>query len=212
MIASRVVRATLACVLATGCASAAQYNDTPYVAATTVDPTATLRGVSGIGMESQDFIAMSDRMVRDLLANKELAGAETPTRIIIDDTRFLNESSQTLNLALIVDRLRIELLRSSNGRMRFVSRQNADLVEKEKVLKATGRVDTGGTSANRAIAGADYLLIGKIASQSTVNNKSGARSNYFQFSFEMLDLNNGTTVWGNLYDVKKAGADASIYR
>ena len=184
----------------------------PYVAPMTVDPTATLKGISGIGVESQDFSAMSDKMVRDLLATPAFGNASVPPRVIIDDTRFKNESSQTLNLALLVDRLRIELLRASNGKMLFVSRQNVDLVEKEKQLKTAGKVDAGSSDTKRAIAGADYMLVGKIASQTTINPASGMRANYFQITFEMLDLNNSLSVWGNLYEVKKAGADDKIYR
>jgi penicillin-binding protein activator len=177
-----------------------------------VDPTVATAGISGIGFESQDIREMCDKMVRDLLAQPRFARATPSPRIIIDDSRFKNESNQMVNLNLLVDRVRIELMRASQGRILFVSRQNVDLVEKEKQLKTSGRVDEGAAEASRAIAGADYQLIGKIASQTTMSNKTGVRANYYQFSFEMLDLNNGLSVWGNLYDLKKAGADDRIYR
>ena len=54
-------------------------------------------------------------------------------------------------------------------------------------------------------------MIGKITSQSTVNQYSGLAVNYYQLSFELIDLTTSETVWGNLYDVKKAGADDRIY-
>lgn len=211
-VAGFVTSAGLAVALASCAAAGPGGGGGSYVAPMTVDPTATLRGISGIGVESQDFAAMSDKMVRDLLATPMFGNAGTPPRVIIDDTRFKNESSQTLNLALLVDRLRIELMRASSGKMLFVSRQNVDLVEKEKQLKAAGKVDAGSSDTKRAIAGADFILIGKIASQTTINQKSGMKANYFQITFEMLDLNNSLTVWGNLYEVKKAGADDKIYR
>jgi hypothetical protein len=183
-----------------------------YVAPQYVDPTVAQAGVSGIGFESQDIREMCDKMVRDLLAQPRFAHATPIPRIIIDDSRFKNESNQMVSLNLLLDRLRIELMRASQGRILFVSRQNVDLVEKEKELKASGRVDESAAELTRAIAGADYQLVGKITSQSSLSNKSGVRSNYYQFSFEMLDLNNGISVWGNLYDLKKAGADDRIYR
>lgn len=182
-----------------------------YVAPRTVDATVTLAGVSGIGIESQDLVPLSDRMVRDLLATPLFANAATAPRVIIDDTRFNNESNQPMNLALIVDRLRIELMRASGGKMHFVSRQNVDLVEKEKQLKSSGRVDAGSSQTSRAIAGADYMLIGRIAVQASTDRSSGMRANFYQITFEMLDLNNSLSVWGNIYDVKKAGADDKIY-
>ena len=203
--------AAIAALLAVaGCATGG--GSTGYVAARYVDPSVAQAGVSGIGFESQDDREMCDKMVRDLLAQPRFARATPVPRIIIDDSRFKNESNQMVNLNLLLDRLRIELMRASQGKILFVSRQNVDLVEKEKELKAAGRVDESAAELTRAIAGADYQLIGKITSQSSLSNKSGVRSNYYQFSFEMLDLNNGISVWGNLYDLKKAGADDSIYR
>lgn len=177
-----------------------------------VDTERSVAGVTGIGFESQDIKSMTDQMMRDLLANPLFGNAMTPPRVIIDDTRFVNESNQVINLNLLLDRLRIELMRASAGRMFFVSRQNIDLVQKEKELKSSGQVDSGARRSKDPLAGADYRLIGRIASQSTASNKSGVKSNYYQFSFEMLDLNNGMAVWGNLYDLRKAGSDDTIYR
>lgn len=200
------------CAAGTDCTGSIGAANGGFAAPRTVDPTASIPGISGIGMESQDFIAMTDKMVRDLLATPRFANAATPPRVIIDDTRFRNESDQMLNLALIVDRLRIALMRAAHGKILFVSRRNLDLVEAEKKLKTSGQVDAGSSVPSQAVAGADYVLIGKIASQETTNIKSGVRANYYQLTFEMLDLNNDLSVWGNLYDVKKAGADDEIYR
>lgn len=203
------VALTALAVLSMGCASGASYAG-GYAAPRTVDHTATVAGVSGIGIESQDLVQVSDRMVRDLMATPAFMNTTRPPRVIIDDTRFRNESNQMLNLALVVDRLRIELMRAAQGRLLFVSRQNVDLVERERTLKATGRVD-GADATKRSIAGADYMLIGRIASQTSTSSGTGARANYFQITFEMVDLNSSLSIWGNLYDLKKAGADDRIY-
>ena len=182
-----------------------------YSAPEYIDANVAVRNVSGLGFESQDLKAMSDQMVRDILSQSQFGNAAAAPRVIVDDARFVNESSQIMNMNLVLDRLRIELMRAARGRILFVSRQNVDLVQKEKTLKSRGTVDAGSSTTSRAIAGADYQLIGKLTSQTSQSNKSGVRANYYQFSFEMLDLNNGLSMWGNLYDVKKAGADDRIY-
>ena len=193
-----------------GCASGGGGAVNGYSAPEYVDASTSVRGVSGIGFESQDLKAMSDQMVRDILSQPQFGNSSTPPRVIIDNERFMNESSQVMNMNLVLDRLRIELMRAAQGRILFVSRQNVDLVEQEKTLKSRGRVDAGSSTTSRAIAGADYRLIGKLTSQ-TSQARGGMRANFYQFSFEMLDLNNSLSVWGNLYDVKKAGADDRIY-
>ena len=49
--------------------------------------------VSGVGIEGQDIVAMTDAMMRDLLQVPLLAAAATPLRVIIDAAHFTNDSS-----------------------------------------------------------------------------------------------------------------------
>lgn len=202
-----------ATIVSVGCATTvgSSGGSSGFVRATYTDASQTVQGVSGLGFESQDIRSMTDQMVRDILGTPRFGNAAQRPRVIVDDTRFVNESNQMVNLNLLLDRLRIELMRAAGGQIHFVSRQNVDLVQEEKELKEGGIVDAGNTDHRDAIAGADYRLIGKITSQSTVSNDSGIRTNYYQFSFEMLDLNTSLSVWGNLYDLKKFGADDTIY-
>src|SRR5690606_39819766 len=52
--------------------------------------------VQGIGIESQDIVAVTDRMMRDMLANQLLAGRSPAPRVIIDSQYFTNESSSRI--------------------------------------------------------------------------------------------------------------------
>src|SRR5690242_14485318 len=74
----------------------AQKRDKTYdrgMSAKELDPSS--RGpVSGVGIESQDIIGMTDRMVRDMLSNPQLAARSVAPRVIVDDQYFTNESSQ----------------------------------------------------------------------------------------------------------------------
>jgi PBP1b-binding outer membrane lipoprotein LpoB len=168
--------------------------------------------VSGVGIESQDIVATTDKMMRDMLANPMLAGATTPPRVILDAAYVNNESSQRINKNLIVDRLRIELQRAAAGRMTFVSRENADMVAKERELKRAGYVDTATTGLTRAQAGADYRLAGRIGSLHAHDRSSGTAQRYNQITFEMIDLELGTIVWSGIYEFAKAAQDDVVYR
>ena len=168
--------------------------------------------VSGVGIESQDIVAVTDKMMRDMLANPMLAGAATPPRVILDAAYVNNESTQRINKNLIVDRLRIELQRAAAGRMVFVSRENADMVAGERELKRAGYVDTATTGLTRAQAGADYRLAGRIGSQDAQDRSSGTAQRYNQITFEMIDLEAGTIVWSGIYEFQKAAQDDIVYR
>jgi hypothetical protein len=181
-------------------------------AATTYQDPATRGAVSGIGIESQDIVTMTDRMMRDILTNPVLTARPQPPRVIVDAEYFTNESSSRLNKNSITDRLRVGLNRASQGRLVFVGRQFADMVAKERDIKRQGIVDTGSQPLTRAQLGADYRLGGRITSLDTRSPATGQMSRYNQITFEMIDLETGQIVWSGIYEFLKTAQDDVIYR
>lgn len=168
--------------------------------------------VAGVGVESRDIVAMTDRMMRDMLSNQILAGSSTPPRVIIDAEYFKNNSTQPINKNLITNRLRVELNRASNGRMRFVGRANIAAVEAERDLKRQGATDIGSRGLTKATMGADYRLTGEIATMDSRSAKTGMMQRYNQITFEMMDLESGELVWSGMYEFERAASDDVIYR
>lgn len=168
--------------------------------------------VQGVGIESRDLLAMSDQMVRDILSMPDIAARSVPPRIIIDSRYFTNESSQRINQNLITDRLRTSLNRSSDGRMVFIARQNAAMIEEERALKREGVTDIGTAGLTQAQFGADFRLTGNIASQDARNARTGEIQRFTQITFELVDLESGAITWSNSYDVARAAVDDVVYR
>jgi len=167
---------------------------------------------AGTGIESRDIAAMTDEMMRDLLATPDVSRRDKAPRVVMDPTLFVNESSQTINKNLIVDRLRVGLNRAGKGRMVFVSREHAKAIDVERDRKRSGATDVGTAGMTEAQFGVDYQLAGRIASLDSRNNKSGMQQRYMQVTFEMLDLESGALVWSNQYEFAKAAADDVVYR
>ncbi|MFC3053173.1 penicillin-binding protein activator LpoB [Kordiimonas pumila] len=186
-------------------------NNSPGVATTVQDPSRQ-GAVSGIGIEGQDIQAMTDQMVRDMLSNPMLANAANPPQVIIDSGFFVNDSTQRMNKDLITNRLRVNLNRASLGRMVFVGRNYANMVEQERNLKRDGVVDTGTQGTTAAQAGGDYRLGGTIASADSRDAATGLMQRYTQITFEMVDLERGVIVWSGMYELSKAAADDIVYR
>lgn len=168
--------------------------------------------VKGVGTESQDILSMSDQIVRDMLNIPELMNAKTPPRVIIDPSKFKNQSSEIIDKALITDRILVGLNRAAGGRVMFVSREDVEDVDTERHLKDDGRVDVGTTGRTRAMAGGDYMLSGRISTRDAVDPQSGVKSRFTQYSFRLVDLEYDTIVWSNLYEFKKETADNVVYR
>ena len=142
----------------------------------------------------------------------ELMNRQTPPRVIVDAKYFRNEGTEIIDKALITDRIRVSLNRSAQGRMRFIAREYSDMVAQERDLKSSGAVDVGTTGRTRAQAGADYRLVGRIGTRDAIDPRSGAKSRFSQYTFEIVDLENGEIIWSNLYEFKKENRDDVVYR
>jgi len=202
----------LLAVLLAGCAAGpGTVNNSPGRPTQYTDP-ATQGVVAGVGIESQDIVAMSEAMMRSLVSSGALSRHSTPPRVIVDSAYFYNESSQFLNKRLIVDRLRTGLIQASQGRIVFVAREFAGMVDKERELKRQGVVDSGTTGMARAPAGADYRLAGRIKTLDATDRRTGVIQRYNQITFEMVDLEYGTIVWSDQFEFSKFAQEDAVYR
>jgi hypothetical protein len=168
--------------------------------------------VAGVGVESQDVLSMTDRMVRDILATPQIAGRSTPARVIIDAEYFTNDSSNRINKNVITDRLRVELNRAAGGRIVFVARHYGNMVAREREMKREGAVDAGTIRATRAQAGADFRLGGRISSLDAQSTRTGTVSRFHQITFELVDLEQGSIPWSGIYEFRKEAQDDIVYR
>jgi penicillin-binding protein activator len=176
------------------------------------DVATTSTTVAGVGMESQDIVAMTDRMMRDILSNPSIAGRSTPPRVIIDSEYFVNDSSSRMNKNSITDRLRVELNRAAQGRIVFVARHFGNMVDREREAKRSGETDSGTLRVTKAKAGADFRMGGRITSLDAASKSSGTVSRYHQITFELVDLEYETIAWSGLYEFRKEAQDDVLYR
>ena len=168
--------------------------------------------VHGIGLESQDITSMTDRMVRDILADPTFATRANTPRIVVDAQYFRNESSTVINKSLITDQLRTSLNRAAKGRLVFLARHQAGMVEKERALEEEGIVTEGTQGATKQSLGYDYRLGGRITSLDAVNTRSGMKSRFHQINFELIERGSGIIAWTNMYQIRKSALDDIVYR
>jgi len=209
MLDPRSLLAALACGLALSACQTVQ--NTAGTPTSYTDP-GSVGPVRGVGIESQDIVGMTDQMMRDMLTEPRLANAAVPPHVIIDAEYLRNESSSRLNTNSITDRLRVSLNRASQGRMQFVGRQYADMVQAERNIKRAGVVDGATLSAAKAQKGGDYRLGGRITSLDARDPRNGMIQRYNQIVFEMVDLETAEIVWSGIYEFSKAAQDDIIYR
>ncbi|RZA33519.1 MAG: penicillin-binding protein activator LpoB [Lysobacteraceae bacterium] len=200
-----------AALVLTGCATP-NLDNSPGRRVVYQDVSTTSNRVAGVGVESQDVVSMTDRMVRDILSNPQIAGRATPPRVIIDSEYFSNDSSSRINKNMITDRLRIELNRAAQGRLVFVARHYGGMVDREREAKRSGETDRGTVRTTKAKAGGDFRLGGRITSLDANSANTGTLSRYHQISFELIDLEFETIAWSGMFEFKKEAQDDVLYR
>ena len=203
----------LSSTILSGCVSnSVNYNDDAAKPTIYTSPSEVQHSTAGIGIESQDIVSVTDKMMRDMMSNPMLTNSPKPPRVIVDSKYFTNESSSRMvNKNLFTDRLRVQLTRASNGRMVFVGREHIAMVEKERELKRAGITDAGTIRTTQATAGADYRLVGRISSLDSVKSATAVTSRYHQIIFEMIDMELGTIIWNGIYEFQKTAQDDVIY-
>jgi len=199
-------------LLSLGCSThTTRVRNEPGIRTTYIDPR-TPGGVQGVGIESQDISAMTDQMVRDLMATPVISGRSISPRIVIDSQYFINESSSRINKNIITNKIRTNLNRASGNKIVFVERERTDMIEKERGLKTEGVVDEGTVGTADRTYGADFRMAGRITSTDAINPDTGLQQRTHYIFFSLVALETGEIAWENSYEFGKASMDHVIYR
>jgi hypothetical protein len=135
-----------------------------------------------------------------------------PPRIILDDSDFVNKGAQAFDKGMITDSLRVRLNRAAQGRMLFLDNEHMQTTMQSRELKRSGVTDVGTTGLTKAVAGADFKLVGTIRTLNAKNGNTGAVQRRTQITFEMTDQESGVLVWSNDYAFQKSAADDIVYQ
>jgi PBP1b-binding outer membrane lipoprotein LpoB len=205
---SSVVSLGLACVTAllSGCASSGVKNPSGVPV---TEMKADERGfVAGTGVESQDLVAVTDKMARGILSVKQIASATTPPRIVLDPV--VNDTRFPLNKDIFLTRIRTQLNSRSQGKVVFLARDRMAALEKEREMKRTGQVTSTADPTLQEFKGADFFLTGKLEGMTT-RTKAGT-SDYVLYSFQLIDPRTSEIVWEDSAEMKKQGLEDAAYR
>jgi penicillin-binding protein activator len=193
-------------VVAAGCASSGVKNPsgTPVT-----EMKADERGfVTGTGVESQDLVAVTDKMSRGILGLNRVSQAATPPNIVLEPV--VNESRFPINKDIFLTRIRASLNSKAQGKVIFLAREQMAALEKEREMKRAGQVTAAADPAIQEFKGADFFLTGKL--QSLTTKAQAGISDYVLYTFQLIDARTSAIVWEDLAEVKKQGLEDAAYR
>lgn len=164
--------------------------------------------VAGTGVESQDLVAVTDKMARSILAIPQIAGTTTPPIIVLDPVN--NETRFPINKDIFLSRIRGELVKKSGGKVTFLARERMAALEKERNMKREGAVTASSDPQKQEFKGADYFLTGELKGLSTRTSKG--TSDYILYDFHLIDARTSAIVWEDNAEIKKQGLEDAAYR
>ncbi|MBI5380462.1 MAG: penicillin-binding protein activator LpoB [Opitutae bacterium] len=164
--------------------------------------------VRGTGVESQDLVAVTDKMARSIIGIPEIARATATPRIVIEPV--VNETRFPINKNIFLTRIRTQLNEKAAGRVRFLDRDMMKTLERERELKRTGQVTASADPHAVEFRGADYFLTGKLEGMTT--KAAAGTSDYILYSFRLTDARTSEIVWESSAEIKKQGLEDAAYR
>jgi len=164
--------------------------------------------VAGTGIESQDLVAVADKMARSILAIPPIANAQTPPFVVLDPVE--NKTRFPINKDIFLTRIRAQLNSKTFGKVQFLARERMAALEKERNLKREGAVTASSNPSVQEFKGADYFLTGSLEGLSTRTSKG--TSDYILYSFHLIDARTSVIVWEDMAEIKKQGLEDAAYR
>lgn len=164
--------------------------------------------VAGTGIESQDLVAVTDKMARSILGIPQVANAPTPPIVVLDPVD--NQTRFPINRDLFLTRIRTQLNSKSAGKVTFLARDRMAALERERNLKREGAVTSTSDPNVQEFLGANYFLTGTLQGLST-RTKAGT-SDYILYAFQLIDARTSAIVWEDAAEIKKQGLEDAAYR
>ena len=164
--------------------------------------------VAGTGVESQDLVAVTDKMSRSILGIPQIAKAPTPPIIVLDPVD--NQTRFPINKDIFLTRIRTQLNSKSAGKVTFLARDRMAALEKERNLKREGAVTATSDPAKQEFLGANYFLTGSLQGLSTRTSKG--TSDYILYAFQLIDARTSAIIWEDSAEIKKQGLEDAAYR
>ncbi|MDB6109023.1 MAG: hypothetical protein JWR69_773 [Pedosphaera sp.] len=164
--------------------------------------------VAGTGMESQDLVAVTDKMSRSILGIPQIANAQGTPRIVLDPVK--NETRFPINKDIFLTRIRTQLNSKSAGKVRFLARDRMTTLEHERDLKQSGQVTANADPKIVEFKGADYFLTGSLQGMTT--KTSSGTSDYILYAFQLIDARTSDIIWEDSAEIKKQGLEDAAYR
>src|SRR2546425_8450420 len=115
--------------------------------------------VAGTGVESQDLVAVTDKMARSILDTPQVRNAHSPPVVVLDPV--MNETRFPINKDMFLTRIQVLLNSKCEKKVQFLARDRMAALERERDLKRSGQVTSSSDPNVVEFKGGDFFLTGR---------------------------------------------------
>ncbi len=161
--------------------------------------------LGGTGVDSQDIRSICQQMSRAIINTPEIVNAEKRPTIALTDIE--NNTRFRIDVTILTEMIRDELINNAGGKVRFLAREDLTDIQSEKQAKQAGVFESG---QSKKLKGADYFLTGTLRSITKSSDKG--KNDYIVYMFRLVDTESSEMVWSGRYETKKQGEFGVVYR
>ena len=154
------------------------------------------------GLQSYDIIAAADQMAQSLLSLPEINASPNRLTVVVD--RAQNETATyPHDLQIFLEQVKVELGRRGRDRIQLIANRDDYRRMQARELEQPPENEFGGVGGARPAPGPagvqpDYIL------HTEVRDLPNRGTTFYQFVFELTDLNQRTIFWNDAYTVRVA--------
>jgi len=164
--------------------------------------------VTGTGVESQDLVAVTDKMAKSILTTPQIANAQGTAACGARSRKQQHTVSDYKDIFLA--RIRAELNSKAKGKVIFLARDRMQALEREQQMKQAGQVTSSSDPTKVEFKGADFFLTGALSGLTT--RTSAGTSDYILYTFQLIDARTSEIIWEDSAEMKKQGLEDAAYR
>lgn len=167
--------------------------------------------VGGAVLRSADIVAMSDQIAREITASPVLRSRDPEHRISFHISSLRNDSSDRIDKELVLTKIRTQLFKAFQGRVRILdtSPEGLEEIRRQRQAKRAGAV-TANPNQRGEVAGSDYVLKGTIKDRVTQSGR--LRAAYYLVTIELTNLETGELEYLGDYETKFESEKSVISR
>ncbi|MFQ6778116.1 MAG: penicillin-binding protein activator LpoB [Alphaproteobacteria bacterium] len=152
-------------------------------------------------LDDNDFQVAASDMLNDVVTRK-FSGKNNgkPWQVYITNVR--NETMQRINTADLTDYIENELINSGTvlTTRAFGDNKSVAIAESRELVNSA-LVDKSTVKKNGTVKAYDYTLEGRISQKDILVD--GGKKIEYKFSLDLIDMDSGNKVWGNVKNITK---------